>query len=41
MNNKYSTPFIEIVEIGLDVITTSCNVPDFDDDTTELPKQDW
>lgn len=40
-NNKYTTPYIEFVEVKEEIITTSYNIPEFGEDDNELPKQDW
>ena len=41
MTKLYETPIVELIEIGVDIITSSPIVPDFEEDDTELPKQDW
>lgn len=44
MENKYSAPALELVDLCVDIITASDDVPDVPDVPgagDELPKQEW
>lgn len=41
MKNEYLTPYLEILLVKAEVLTSSPEVPDFDEDDNELPKLDW